>query len=73
MLREHSGLPRTTMYYHLKTMIDRGLISKRKRGQYHVAFEKRTAFLSACVLTMWDVIEANTYQSDWNRQFEVSK
>jgi DNA-binding transcriptional ArsR family regulator len=69
-IQRDSDLPRSTVYHHLKKLIEREYIVRRKHGQYCIAFNAKTALIGICTVTSWDVIEMHLERDIWLGQFD---
>lgn len=71
MIIAESGMPRTTIYYHLNNLMDKGLIAKHKHGKYCLAWNRRLVMLSACMITAWEAKQINVARQEGQSQFGV--
>lgn len=65
-----SGMPASTVYYHLNKLMASGYIVKSKRGHYHVKFCRHTALLAMAVVTPLDMLIFSRTPNIWLSQFD---
>jgi len=56
-----SGMPRTTVYYHLKKLVEIGVLSNPKRGKWMLNANSMLLDVGLCVVTPMDAI---AYQNE---------
>lgn len=66
-----SGLPPSTIYYHLNKLMDMQYIVREGRGQYAIVYNEHTASLAVSVLTSMDMYLYQVDRENWLSQFEV--